>query len=195
MTGRRGFTLFELLVALTLTGIVALLVYGAAAAAIDTEQRLRSRESEGRAVRAWRAVLEDALRNIRSPEDYQRPTFVVESGPQSAAGPLDRLRFITAGGTPPLTPDADWEVVVEPVDGRLALTAAPIGVDVPARRIFGPVGISGLDVRILSGTGDDGWLEEWRFRFLPRVVSLTYWGERGPLGAPVRLTLPLGVSP
>lgn len=195
MTGRRGFTLFELLVALTLTGIVALLVYGAAAAAIDTEQRLRSRESEGRAERAWRAVLEDALRNIRSAEDYQRPTFVVESGAQGAAGPLDRLRFITAGGTPPLTPDADWEVVVEPVDGRLTLTATPIGVNVPARRILGPPGITGLDVRILSGTGDDGWLEEWGFRFLPRVVSLTYWGERGPIGAPVRLTLPLGVSP
>jgi prepilin-type N-terminal cleavage/methylation domain-containing protein len=87
VTGRRGFTLFELLVALTLTGIVALLVYGAAGTAIDTEQRLRTRESEGRAERAWRAILEDALRNTRSAEDYQRPTFVVESGaPGTASG-------------------------------------------------------------------------------------------------------------
>ncbi len=195
MTGRRGFTLFELLVALTLTGIVALVVYGAAAAAIDTEQRLRVRESEGRAERAWRAVLEDALRNIRSAEDYGRPTFVVESGPQGVSGPLDRLRFVTAGGMPPLTPDADWEVVVEPSDGRLTLTAAPIGVHAPARRILGPPTITGLDVQVLSGAGEDGWQEEWGFRFLPRVVSLTYWNESGPRGAPVRLALPLGVAP
>jgi len=195
VTGRRGFTLFELLVALTLTGIVALLVYGAAAAAIDTEQRLRRSETEGRAERAWRAILEDALRNTRSAEDYQRPTFVVESGTPGAGGPRDRLRFVTAGGTPPLTSDADWEVVVESIDGRLTLTAAPIGVNVPARRILGPPGIRGLDIRVFSGTGDAGWQEEWDFRFLPRVVSLTYWGEDGPIGAPVRLTLPLGVAP
>lgn len=195
MIGRRGFTLFELLVALTLTGIVALLVYGAAAAAIDTEQRLRSRESEGRAVRGWRAILEDALRNLRSPGDYPRPTFIVESAAPGESGPLDRLRFVTAGGTAPLTPDADWEVVVEPIDGRLTLTATPIGVSVPARRILGPPGITGLDVQVFSGTGDEGRQEAWAFRFLPRVVSLTYWGENGPLGAPVRLTLPLGVAP
>jgi prepilin-type N-terminal cleavage/methylation domain-containing protein len=195
VTGRRGFTLFELLVALTLTGIVALLVYGAAGTAIDTEQRLRTRESEGRAERAWRAILEDALRNTRSAEDYERPTFVVESGAPGIGVPRDRLRFVTAGGTPPLTPDADWDVVVEPIDGRLTLTATPIGVNVPARRILGPPGIAGIDVRVLSGTGDEGWVEEWGFRFLPRVVSLTYWGEAGPIGAPVRLTLPLGVAP
>lgn len=195
MSDRQGFTLFELIVALTLTGIVALLVYGAAAAAIDTEQRLRTHEFEGRAERAWRAVLEDALRNIRSARDYQRPTFLVEPSTQGSGGPLDRVWFITAGGTPPLTPDADWEVTVESIDGRLALTAIPIGVNVPARRILGPPGMTGLDVQVLSGTGAQGSREEWTFRFLPRVVSLTYWGSRGPLGAPVALTLPLGVAP
>ena len=195
MSDRRGFTLFELLVALTLTGTVALLVYGAAAAAIDTEQRLRSRESEGRAERAWRAVIEDALRNIQSADDYQRPSFVVESGAEAAGGPLDRIQFITAGGVPPLTPDADWEVIVEPIDGRLTLTATPIGANVPARRILAPPGITGLDVRLLSGTGELGWQEAWDFRFLPRVVSLTYWGDGGPRGAPVSLTLPLAAAP
>ena len=40
---KRGFTLLELLVAIVLAGIVALLVYGTASAGRDTEVRLRER--------------------------------------------------------------------------------------------------------------------------------------------------------
>ena len=41
MTMRRGFTLLELLVALVLTSVVALLVYGSATAGTEAQRRLR----------------------------------------------------------------------------------------------------------------------------------------------------------
>lgn len=196
MSGRRGFTLLELMVALAVTGIVALLVYGAAAAAMDTEQRLRERASQGRAERAWRAILEAALRNVRSADDYGRPTLRIDSLSRGPGGPVDRLWFITAGALPPLTPDADWEVLVEPVEGgRIGMTATPIGVSVPARRILAPPAVTGLQVQAWSEAGRPGWVEDWGLAVPPRAVALTYWSGGRPLGTTVHLSLPRGPAP
>ena len=194
MIRRRGFTLLELMVALTVTGIVVLLVYGAAAAAMDTERRLRERGTQGRVERAWQLVLEEALRNLRSAQDYRRPTFTIQSAPRRSGGSLQRLWFITAGAVPPLTPDADWEVVVEPVEGgRVAMTATPIGVDVPARRVLAPPAITGLDIQVLNPSGSGAWQQDWQLGFLPGAITLTYWSGGQPLGDPAHLRVPLGV--
>jgi prepilin-type N-terminal cleavage/methylation domain-containing protein len=192
---RRGFTLLEAMVALAVTGLVAVLVYGVASVATDTERRLRREISEGRAERAWRALLEDALRNTRPAPDYRRPTLRIEAGPRGPGGPLDVIRFTAAGGTPPLTSDADWEIVVEAVDGRLALTATPIGVVAPARRVLAPPGITGLEVRALDAIGNRGWQEEWSQGYLPRALALTYWGAGRALSSPAHVVLPMGVAP
>lgn len=194
MNRHRGFTLLELMVGLTITGIVVLLVYGAAAAATDTERRLRERGTEGRAERAWQLVLEEALRNLRSAQDYGRPTLTIQSLPQPSGASRQRLWFITAGAVPPLTPDADWQVVVEPAEGgRVAMTATPIGVNVPARRLLAPPGITGVDIEVLSPSGGGAWQRDWGLGFLPGAVTLTYWSGEHPLGDPVHLRVPLGV--
>ncbi|UCF18608.1 MAG: prepilin-type N-terminal cleavage/methylation domain-containing protein [Gemmatimonadota bacterium] len=192
---RAGFTLLELLVAVVLTGVVALLVYGAAGAAMDTQARLEAQRLETRSERAWRATLEDALRNARPARAYGDTAFVLEERRDAEGRPRDRLWFVTAGGLPPLTADADWEVLIEPTPQGLSLLAQPLGVNTPPRRLFGPREVTGLDVRLLSPLpGQPGWLDSWAFpRIVPEAIELTYWADAGPVGPPVVLTLPLGL--
>lgn len=193
MSGRNGFTLLEVMVALVLTGVVALLVYGTIDVAAGTAARLEREDLRHRSTRGWEIVLEDALRNVRSNADYGRATLAVESGVDAAGRPRDRLQFISAGGTPPLTPDADWLVTVEVGEDGSTLTAQPMGVRGAARVMAGPGPVVGLSVRVFGGRENPQWQEAWADRnLLPRAVEVTYWTVDGPV-APSRLvTLPTG---
>src|ERR687895_232369 len=84
---RAAFTLMELLVAIVVAGIVALLVYGAAGAAIATQERLTARRAAAQTERAMRAVLTDALRNARSSTRFGETTLVIEDGATPAGRP------------------------------------------------------------------------------------------------------------
>ena len=63
--------------------------------------------------------------------------------------PRDRLSFVTAGGTPPLTADADWHVTVEATDDGLTLAAYPQGLATPPVTVLRLPGVTGLDAEIL----------------------------------------------
>ncbi|UCF19975.1 MAG: prepilin-type N-terminal cleavage/methylation domain-containing protein [Gemmatimonadota bacterium] len=190
MKRRAGFTLLELVVVVTLTGVVALLVYGAARAAADTRARLEVQQLAVSSELAWSVLVTDALRNVRASQDFGRPTLILEPGSDALGRPRDRLRLITAGGTPPLTGDADWEVVIEPQAAGLTLIARPIGVAVPARPLARLPGVTGLDARVLTGLVELEWAEEWSQPFfLPRAVEITLWTDSGPLPPPAVVTL------
>lgn len=190
---RRGFTLLEVLLAIVLLGIVVLLVYGTAGVTLDTERRLADWRSAFQSSRAWQATIEDALRNTYPALVRGDTAFSVETDYAGGGRPMDRLRFVTAGSFPPLTPDADWEVTLAPTSTGLALLAAPLGVAAPPRMILGRPEVRGLDVRVLAGDEVGEWSDRWEFPTLvPAAVELTYWGEDGPIGPPVRLALPLG---
>lgn len=196
MTESRGFTLLELVVTIALSAVIALLVYGTANVAIDTQERVRDRQREASERWAWSALLEDALRNVHSPLAYGSATLVVEPGRDLRGRPRDRLRLITSGSQPPLNADADWEVTLEVADAGLVLTGRPLGVQIPARRLVGLPGVTGLAIRVSGGSGDPDWRESWRHRsMLPRAIELTYYGDSAPVGPPVRLALPLGGGP
>jgi len=192
---RRGFTLLELVVAIVLTGVVALLVYGAARAAVDTESRLAERRRAVQSDVAWQALLVDALRNVRSPQDHDRATLAVEPGSDASGRPRDRLTFITAGGTAPLTGDADWLVTVESTGGGLMMLAAPLAIDAPARGIAGKRGVTGFRVRAHSGVPGSDWAEGWsNRRALPAALELSFSTDSGPAGPPIVLELPVGAG-
>jgi prepilin-type N-terminal cleavage/methylation domain-containing protein len=190
---RCGFTLLELVIAITLTGVVALLVYGAARTAVDTQWRLEERQLAVRSDVAWQALLVDALRNVRSPLDHDQPTLVIESENDVLGLPRYRLSFITAGGTPPLNGDTDWLVTVDAGGGGLKMLAAPFGMDAPARAIVGKPGVTSLEVRAHSGAVGGGWVEGWRnARALPAALELRFWSDSGPAGPSVLVALPVG---
>ena len=204
MTMRRGFTLLELLVALVLTSIVALLVYGSATAGTEAQRRLRENEHALQRARALRATLQDALRNVRPITKEGETTLVVVRGVDARGRPRDRLSFITAGGLPPLT-GSDWEVTLQPTPRGLELFAAALDVRAPAR-VLGPIpGVTGLRVRLVRADSDTAFVRTAPAggdpgegvaipdpTALPRAVEITYWSDSGAVGTPLRMAIPMG---
>jgi prepilin-type N-terminal cleavage/methylation domain-containing protein len=189
---RRGFTLLELLISFVLVGMVALLVYGVVRAASDTESRLTTSRRHWQSQRAMRTLLEDALRNARPPMRVGDAAFSLQVRTSSAGVPQDRLTFVTRGGFPPLTADADWRVIVEPTPAGLSAIAIPLGVRTPERLVGLLRDVTGLEVRI-QPPGSGSWNRQWAFptTFL-RAIALTFWTDSGPAGAALQVTLPLG---
>ncbi len=193
MRARAGFTLLELLVAIVLVGVVALLVYGVAGVAADTQQRLVDKQRVLQSENAMRATIHDALRNARPARRRGDTAFFLENRYDADGRPLDRLSFVTAGGLPPLTADADWAVTLEPSSSGLVMVATAVGVVAPPRVVVGLPGITGLDVQVQEMTHERGWSDRWRFPALvPRALALTYWTDDAPAGPTVVLALPLG---
>jgi prepilin-type N-terminal cleavage/methylation domain-containing protein len=190
MRARRGFTLIELLVAIVLAGVVALLVYGAAGAAIDTQERLAADRAVVQTDAALRAVISDALRNARPGTRYGDTAFAVENGVTSSGRPADRLSFLTAGGTPPITNDVDWRVTLELTGDGLALIGVPLGVSDPVPTTVHVPGVTALDVRVLTTAGGR-WVSDGVT--LPRVpagIEITYERDGDVIGRSLRIALP-----
>ena len=195
MITRRGFTLLEILVAISVAGIVALLVYGTAAAGHDVEARLRERRRALQTAQAFRSVVQDALRNARPSRQYGDTAFWIDAQRDSRGRPMDRLSFVAAGSLPPLTADADWRVTIEPHADGISITATPVGIAVPAREVARYSAATALQIRVLEPGSAAEWSERWRFPSLvPPAIELTYWDDHGPVGRPLLLPLPLGGS-
>jgi prepilin-type N-terminal cleavage/methylation domain-containing protein len=193
LSHRAGFTLLEMLVSIVLASVVALLVYGVAQAARDTQARV-TRESEAweRAL-AMRLLLGAALAGAEPATQPGEAVFQLESRRDEGGVPRDRLTFVAQGSLPPLSPGADWVVTLEPTPSGLRLAGRPVGVRVPARLLGLLPGVTGLAVRVRDPDGRIGWSAQWeRPALLPSAVELTYWSETGRVGRPLVVSLPLG---
>jgi prepilin-type N-terminal cleavage/methylation domain-containing protein len=192
MSASPGFTLLEVLAALVLAGVVALLVYGVADTAADTESRLFERREVLERSNAARATLFDALRSVEVVEGNGEPAFVLEDRQGPGGRPVDRISFVASGGTPPLTRDTQWRVTLEPTPAGLAMTAQPIDVAAPPFRAIAFPEVVGLDVRVRDAAGG-AWLDTWIEPGVPpSAVSLTYWSDSGPAGPALVVGIPLG---
>ncbi len=194
MSARGGFTLVELLVAIVLAGVLALLVYGAAGVGIDTQQRVTMARSAAQSARALHAVLTDALRNARPGARFGDTAFAVEHRVAAGGRPADRLWFVTSGATPPLTGELDWRVVLESTGDATTLTGVPLGMSDPLPVVLSASGISGMSVRALPAGARRKWTDGGAFTQVPHAVEITWWGNRGPVGLPVRVVLPWGAA-
>jgi len=195
MRRREGFTLVEVMVGLVITGVVALLVYGAIRTAADTRARLADSRTVLRGEMAWRALVSDLARGIRAGRDYEGPTFLLQDGVDADGRPADRLVIITAAATPPLAIGADWRVSVGVGPDGLVAEATPLGRPGAPRVVRAPEGLVGLDVQVLAG-GAGGWVDGWTpGATLPHALRITFWTDEGPTGVPLVLALPLGGVP
>jgi len=188
---RAGFTLIEVLVAITVTGIVALLVYGALDTSIVARSRIEQRSTRLSAEASWRQLVASALRGARSASEADEVVFLLEDGRGTEGLPADRLTFISAGGLPPLTSDAEWQVTVGVGPDGVVMIARPIGVLAPDRRIPAPAGYAGIGIRVRGGAASDAWRDAWIQRTtLPDAIEVTFWRTGGTAEPPLWIALP-----
>src|SRR2546427_6564916 len=146
-----GFTLLEVLVAIVLTSIVALLAYAAAQVSFDARARLGADLSGLQGGRALREFLQDALRNAQSPQRPGDPGFTLQAG---------RLSFVTAGGGTPFDPGYDWLVTLGPSASGLEVVAVPIGRAPPIPLTFALPAATRWDAPVLAPLGAQ-WVAAW----------------------------------
>jgi len=197
VTRRNGFTLLELLVAIVVTGVVALLVYGIVGVALDTEARVTTQRDVLQREIAFKAVLAEALRTARQAEMAQRQTFLLEDSDVMGGPPRDRLSFVTAGGTPPLTADADWHVTVEATAEGLTLAAYPQGIAAPKLTVLRLPGVTGFDAEIVIPGRVQPRLPGAMAPLPspPALLSLVFWDADGPIGAQMLVAPRVGGYP
>jgi prepilin-type N-terminal cleavage/methylation domain-containing protein len=180
-----GFTLLEVMVAIVLASVVALVAYGAAQVAFGVQTRVGEALTAQQSARGTREWLQDALRNARAPQRADDTTFVLRDG---------RLSFVAAGAGPPLDLDYDWRITIQPESGGLGVRAIPVGRGPATEVAFRLPGVVRWDMLVLDSHGPT-WMREWSAATgLPRAVAITLWDRSGQIGPPVQLGLTLGNS-
>jgi prepilin-type N-terminal cleavage/methylation domain-containing protein len=189
MIVRRGFTLLELMVALVIASVVALLAYGTARAGMDASDRLEHHRTtiEGQAL--LRALLLDALRHPTEGGGLAMDDtlFVLEDAVGSNGLPQDAVQFFTRGITPPLGATDTWSVTLVSGPDGLRMHAVPQEGSraTPIDALLATA--RGLNVRVLARTADSVWTDRWDVvGRLPAAVALEFFDARG-----TRLAAPL----
>jgi prepilin-type N-terminal cleavage/methylation domain-containing protein len=193
MRSRRGFTLLELMLAVVVTSVVALLVYGTLQVGLDARERIAERLVTDQSHRAIRVILGDALRNVRRPAGPNDSVFILTRGVSADGRPADTLSFLTGGSIPPLTADSDWMVSLAASDSGVTMWARPVGARLPARLVARLPGVPGLEVRVRRVGADSNWTAAWPTPgALPGAVAITFWSDSGAIGPPLRTALVSG---
>lgn len=171
---RDGFTLLEVMVAIVLTSIISLLVYGSARTGIDTGERLERFRAATSAQITVRNVLTDALRH--PPEEggiaMNDLLFVLEDRTQPDGTPADAIAFSSKGRT-----------------YTLEATGQGVVLATPERNIVLPA-VRGLDVRVMNHADDAAWLERWESPGrVPAAVAIQFVGADALAPVVVRAAL------
>ncbi len=180
MTCRRGLTLIELLVALTITGLVMVSGYGALSVMVDHRARVMTATDAVATTAAKRRMLEGWLRGARLTIEGDA-TFEGLHGIDEDR-PDDALTFVTNAPTPIGTNETVVRVYIDrdektPESGlTVSLSDRKGGA---ARRLEIDPRATGLDIQYLSGLfGKRAWLESWvSTTVLPSAVRLTASAE------------------
>ncbi len=180
MSARRGFTLVEVVVALTVTGLVAALAYGALRAATDVDARLTARRAAADAELAWRAVLGDAARHASTGVADDDTVFALVPGRRVGG---DTLRLRTRGVVPPLGAGDEWAVELAPGADGVTLVAVPAGAAGGAAVRVRVPDARGVAVAVLPYAGAP-WTRGWtRPSAPPAAVAVRVLDGAGrPLG-------------
>lgn len=181
MICRRGLTLIELLVALTITGLVMAFGYGALSVMVDHRTRVMAATDAVASAAAKRRMLVGWLRGARLTIEGDA-TFEGLHGVDEDR-PDDALTFVTNAPTPLGSNETVVRVYIDRDDKTpergltVTLTDRKGGV---ARRIEVDPHATGLDIRYLSGIfGTRAWLESWvSTTVLPSAVKLIASSEQ-----------------
>jgi hypothetical protein len=161
----------------------------------DTQERVLEARRDLAAANAFRATLVDALRNARAASYRGEPVLELEDRVDPNGRPTDRLSFVTAGGGPPLTPDTEWAVTLEPAGNGLQLVARAVGVVQAPTVLMNLPDAVGLDVLLLTPGPFSEWADSWgTYDPLPRAARLTFWSDAGNTVEEIVVNMPSGVG-
>jgi len=182
VTRRAGFTLIEVVVALTVTGLVIALGYAASQAGLDTEARLASYREGGERALVIRSLLSDALRHQVEGLRGGEQVFMLTNRSTSDGRPADSLQLTTKGVMPPLGASVPWIVAVWWANDSLHLAGRAATAGTSALRASLPH-VAAFDVRVLGRGLAATWDEVWDTGDVaPEAVS---WEVRpGPGASP-----------
>ncbi len=192
---KRGFTLVEVIVAMLLTGVVALLAYGSMQAGFDSSDRISAYRSGAEAEALTRSILIDALRH---------PAEAPSGGPRSlqlSAVAVDGttsnvLSFVTRGVIPPLGASSLWMMTVGPSPSGLSLSAKSL--DDPSQPDINAVlgSVRRLRVRVLRSTEGAVWENAWNSqREIPAAIEIVFIDSAGRESGPAMLVRMTGDYP
>ena len=186
MKTHRGFTLIEMIVAIALTGIVALLAYGSMQAGLDSASRIERYRRGNESEVLMRSLVTDALRHPSdAPGGSASFEIVNVPGTQGASG--DMLRFVSRGVSGALGAGDLWRVQLGQSSRGLQFGATSLDGD--AAPIAGAIpSIKSMSVRVLGSTSDVAWRSGWEStRQFPAAVEISFRDSLGALAGPPRV--------
>jgi prepilin-type N-terminal cleavage/methylation domain-containing protein len=167
---KRAFTLIEVVVALTIAGIIALAARAAIVAGLDTHARLQQHVAQAEGDARFRALVIQLLRHLSEAPTAATPPFVVRDT-VTAAGPSQVLEFYSRGLGFPAGSGPVAAVRIGPSDGGLTISAG--GADRGSTLHGTLASATALRVRLLTLSGD--WLPSWpRTLQLPAAVTVEF---------------------
>ena len=174
MRPRLGFTLLEVIVAITVTGLALTTAGMALSAARNTAARIQRHEARTEADSRLRALLTDMLRHAPMAEQVDEPLLVVD---RSGAMPV--LRFLSTGVREPYGTGGVWRVEVAMRDSTLVMRATPTGRDIDASPLTATLSpVTGFDVRVLehaTALAAPNWRADWPIaQDRPRAIELSW---------------------
>lgn len=174
----KGFTLVEVLVALTVTALMLTAVYQTVSSATTAREKLRVENARFHMARIVTERIGRELRSLHVIEGDELPLFRGGIG----GGDMELLSFTTTASTPlakqpGLPARVSYRLEVEPDKDRTSyrinrIETSPLGID-EGRPYKLAEGLSDVEVRFLA---NDNWVGRWDGRAAksyPQAVSLT----------------------
>jgi general secretion pathway protein J len=186
---RQGFTLLELMMALTLTAIAAGVAATALSAARSARARVAAHRTHGEADTRLRALLADLLRHAPAAEAVSEPLLTIGRDASGAT-----LQFLSRGVRPPYGTGPIWRVQLARDGERLLLRADALGVagtagtDAPV--VMAVEDVASFEVLALepaNGREAARWRTDWPLaQRRPAAVALSW--TRGDAAGPANAT-------
>jgi prepilin-type N-terminal cleavage/methylation domain-containing protein len=167
---RRAFTLVEVIVAITIAGIIALAARAALVAGMDTEERLQLHTTTSEGDARFRSLLTDALRHMTdSPVPGLAPFAVRDTVVDGRPG--QTAEFYSRGLGFPAGTGAILRIIVAASSGGLTITALHTDGGVVLRGVA--PSLAAMNVRAKTPAGL--WLEVWPQTLqVPVAVTLAF---------------------
>lgn len=183
---RRGFTLLEVMVALTLTALAAGIAGSALSAAHSTSAAVARHRDGAEAELQWRALVSDLLRHAPpagvTSDMRDEPRLVIAT---DAGSPT--LQFLSRGLGTSRGTGATWRVMIAASADTLLVSATPIGragSTGTAAPLFARIGaVRDLRIEVLepARVGEVArWRTDWPLRQArPRAVRISWTSDTG----------------